>query len=82
MQRARFLCTAICAFAICGLMLTGCEKGNENTVSETEISETTAASESVSETTPTETETVTEITEAEELKNTTPYQKARSITTR
>lgn len=72
MRRARFLCTAICAFAICGLMLTGCEKGNENTVSETEIPETTAASESVSKTTQTEAETITEITEAEEMKEYDP----------
>ncbi|MDE6710221.1 MAG: hypothetical protein K2J76_07015 [Oscillospiraceae bacterium] len=76
MRRARFLCTAICALSICGLMLTGCEKGNENTEYETEISETTAASESVSETTPTEAETVTEITEAEEIKEYDPVPKS------
>lgn len=68
MRRAKFLCTAICALSLCGLILTGCEKGNENT--ETEISETTVASESVSETTvsetETETETETEISESSE----------------
>ncbi|MDE7288765.1 MAG: hypothetical protein K2N71_04575 [Oscillospiraceae bacterium] len=76
MRRVKFLCTAICAFSLCGLMLTGCEKENDNTVSETEISETTAASERVSETTQTETETVTEITEAEEIKEYDPVPKS------
>lgn len=73
MRKSKFLHTAICFFALCGAMLTGCltgcEKENGNngsTVSETEISETTAVSESVSETeqTEAETETVTEASEA------------------
>lgn len=76
MRRARFLCTAICAFALYGLMLTGCENGNENTVSETEIPETTATSESVPETVQTEAETVTKITEAEEIKEYDPVPKS------
>lgn len=76
MRRARFLCTAICALSLCGLMLTGCEKRNENTVSETKISETAAASESVSETVQTEAETVTEITETEEMKEYDPVPKS------
>lgn len=66
MRKSKFLRTAICVFALCGAILTGCEKENGNTVSETEISETAAASESVSETeqTEAETETVTETAEA------------------
>lgn len=66
MRRAGSLCTAIFAFALCGLMLTGCEKGNESTGSETEISEDSASSESVSETVQTEAETAAEnsLTEA------------------
>ncbi|MDE5860311.1 MAG: hypothetical protein K2H23_08040, partial [Oscillospiraceae bacterium] len=72
MRKSKFLCTAICAFALCGLILTGCEKGNETT--ETEISEASVTSESVSETVQTEAETVTEsdITEAEEMKEYDP----------
>ena len=69
MRRARFLCTEICAFALCGLMLTGCEKEKE--AMESEISETSVTSESVSETVQSEnetlTETVTEISETVKL---------------
>lgn len=49
----------IIGLALCGLILTSCGNGGENTAAETEIPETSAASESVSETTVSETETET-----------------------
>lgn len=50
----------IIGLALCGLMLTSCGNGGENTAAETVSPETSAASESVSETTVSETETETE----------------------
>lgn len=58
----------IIGLVLCGLMLTSCGNGGENTAAETVSPETSAASESVSETTvsETETETETEIPESSE----------------
>ena len=56
----------IIGLALCGLMLTSCGNGEENTAAETVSPETSAASESVSETTVSETETETEIPESSE----------------
>ena len=56
----------IIGLALCGLILTSCGNVGENTAEETEIPETSAASESVSETTVSETDTETEISESSE----------------
>lgn len=63
----------IIGLALCGLMLTSCGNGGEDTVSETYVPETEQASESVLETAKTETETVTE-TEAPESLETVPVE--------
>lgn len=59
----------IIGLVLCGLMLTSCGSGGENTAAETELPEASAASESVSKTTVSETETEAE-TELPEVSET------------
>lgn len=61
----------IICLALCGLMLTSCGNGEEDTVTETVLSETSQTSESVSEAAKTEAEIVTE-TEVPESLETVP----------
>ena len=76
----------IIGLALCGLILTSCGSGEENTAEETVSPETSAASESVSETTvsKTETETKTEIPESletvtEETESTENFDKVKDM---
>lgn len=62
MKNSKFTRIAAGVLALCVLMLTGCEKENENTIPQTEASAASESSESVAETEQTESETVTETT--------------------